>query len=183
MNTHPQEKTIRTFDFHGANVELVAWERTVWCGKIGYAQNNWDEPDVEAVAQQASTVFPNNTPNGREANWEVCISLNYLSKERPNGVMFGFLVESDQQPAAYDLLKLPPATYMKVRICGETFKALGVQPWTGGIPLYEWIGERIAPQLGYEYGEDTLPVVEYYLHNPQSGQVEACYLYVPVRKV
>lgn len=54
--------------------------------------------------------------------------------------------------------------------------------WTGGIPPYEWIGGIIAPGYGYEYGDDTLPIYEYYLHNPENFNVEACYLYVPVRE-
>lgn len=130
--THLQESVIKTFGFNGINVDVVRWNETIWCGKIGYAKNNTDEPDVEKIAKEAEVVFPNNTPNKRENNWEVCISLNYLSNERPNGVMFGFLVETDEQPDSYDIIKLPTALYMRIQICDETFCALNVEPWTGG---------------------------------------------------
>lgn len=138
---------------------------------------------MEKIAKEAEVVFPNNTPNKRENNWEVCISLNYLSNERPNGVMFGFLVETDEQPDSYDIIKLPTALYMRIQICDETFCALNVEPWTGGIPPYEWIGEYIAPKFGYKYGDDTLPIFEYYRHNTENHQIEACYLYVPVQEM
>lgn len=179
---HAQEKSFKTYAFNGASVELVRWEESVWCGKVGYATNNVDEPDVEKIVDEAINIFPNYTPNGREENWDVCISLNYLSKERPNGVMFGFLVESDDQPERYDIIKVPAALYMKIQICNDTFEALGVEPWTGGIPPYEWIGEYLAPKFGYTYGDDTLPIFEYYKHNLDNQDVEACYLYVPVQE-
>lgn len=180
---HAQEKHIKTFDVNGISVELVRWENSVWCGKVGYATNNVDEPNVDKIADDAKIIFYNNTPNGREENWEACISLNYLSKERPNGVMFGFWVESEEQPDSYDIIKVPAALYMKIQICNDTFMALDAEPWTGGIPPFEWIGERIAPKFGYTYGDDTLPIVEYYKHNPINFNVEACYLYVPVQEI
>ncbi|MBQ8496771.1 MAG: hypothetical protein IJ489_04855 [Clostridia bacterium] len=180
--THPQEKVLNTFHYNGITVDFVKWNDTIWCGKIGYAENNTDEPDVEAIANNAMKIFPNITPNQREKNWEVCISLNYLSHERPNGVMFGFLVETDDQPHEYDIIKIASATYMKINICDETFRALGVEPWTGGIPPYEWVGEILAPKFGYTYGEDTLPIIEYYLHHEKDGHIELCHLYVPIKQ-
>ena len=178
--SHLHEFILQTFDFNGIDVDLVRWSDTVWCGKIGYADNNTDEPDVEKIAQEASIIFPKNTPNRCEKNWEVCISLNYLSKERPNGVMFGFLVQTEEQPGCYDVIKVPSSLYMRIRICDETFRALDVEPWTGGIPPYQWIGEIIAPRYGYEYGDDTLPIFEYYFLNPENNNIESCDLYVPV---
>ena len=53
----------------------------------------------------------------------------------------------------------------------------------GGIPPYQWIGEQIAPELGYSYGNDTLPIVEYYgFFKPEEGTHEYCYLYVPIKE-
>jgi len=70
---------------------------------------------------------------------------------------------------------------MRIKLCEDIYRALNVAPWTGGIPPYEWIGERIAPLFGYMYGDDALPMVEYYGFS--HGQIAVCYLYVPVRKV
>jgi len=181
---HPQEKIIKTLDHNGIMVDLVEWTGTIWCGKIGYAVNNTDEPDVDKIM---SDFFSLNLPtvivNERENDWDVCMSVNYLSAERPNGVMVGFLVATDRQPDDFDIYKVPAAQYMRLLICDETAKGLGHESWNGGIPPYGWIGEQIAPIYGYEYGENTLPIFEYYgYYNPDKNEHKFRYLYVPVQK-
>lgn len=182
---HTQEQIIKTFEYNGATVDLVEWTDTIWCGKIGYAANNTDESDVGKILNEFQLLnVPGVGVNEREEEWDVCMSVNYLSIERPNGVMFGFLVATVQQPDGFDIYKVPTAQYMRIRICNETAKALGRKPWNGGIPPYEWIGEQIAPKFGYRYGNDRLPIFEYYgYYNPDKNAHEFCYLYVPVEKV
>lgn len=46
---HPQENIIKTYDYNGIAVDLVEWSDSVWCGKVGYAGNNTDEPNVEKL--------------------------------------------------------------------------------------------------------------------------------------
>lgn len=180
LNTqHPQEKILKTFGYKGIAVDLVEWEDTVWCGKIGRADSNTGEPDVEQLMSDFMSVSA--VPNGREDNWDVCMSIDYLSDERPSGVLFGFLVAGDVQPEQYDIYKVPAARFLRIRLCEETARALGHDPWTGGIPPYQWIGEQIAPELGCTYGSDTLPIVEYYgFYDPETRTHKHCYLYVPV---
>lgn len=177
---HPQETIVKAYDYNGIAVELVEWSETIWCGKIGYAKDNRDEPDVEKIMEEFMALSAK--ANGREADWDVCMSVNYLSGERPNGTLFGFLVEDDVQPEEYNIYRVPAAQYLRIAMCEETAKALGHEPWTGGIPPYQWIGEEIAPRLGFTYGSDMLPVVEYYgFFDPESGTHRYCYLYVPVK--
>ena len=178
---HPQENLIKTYDYNGIAVDLVEWSGTVWCGKIGYAEDCTGEPNVEKIMEDFMSA--SGTPNGREEHWDICMSVNYLSDERPSGVMFGFLVEAEVQPDNYDIYKVPAAKFLRIRMCDETAKALGREPWKGGIPPYHWIGEQIAPRLGYTYGSDTLPIIEYYGYfDPEAGAHEYCFLYVPVRE-
>lgn len=177
---HAQEKLIETFEYNGAQVELLEWTETLWCGKIGCAQNNTDEPDVEGIMDAFTAISA--VPNGREKHWDVCMSFNYMTDKQPDGVMFGFRVDTEEQPEDYDVVKVPSALYMRIDLCAETFAALGVEPWQGGVPPYELIGEKIAPKFGYTYGDAGLPVVEYYGHNEADGHIEICYLYVPVQK-
>jgi hypothetical protein len=185
---HPQEKVIETFDHNGIKVDVVEWTKTIWCGKIGYANNNTDEPDVDKImgsfmALNDQKLTTKNAIKDREDNWDVCMSINYLSKKRPNGMMIGFLVGTDQQPKDFDIYKVLSGKYMRVRICDETAKALGVEPFNGGIPPYQWIGEYIAPKHGYKYGCYKLPVYEYYgFYDPEINGHKYRYLYVPIRK-
>lgn len=185
---HPQENIIETFNYNGVTVDLVEWKDTIWCGKIGYAVNNTDEPDVDKIMNEFQALHIHNvTVNDREeADWDVCMSVNYFSAERPNGVMFGFLVGTERQSDGYDVYKVPSARYMRINMRDETAIALGHEPLRGGggIPPYEWIGEQIAPKFAYKYGEDMLPVFEYYgYYNDVKHAHEFCYLYVPVVKV
>lgn len=178
---HPQENVVKSYDYNGIVVDLVEWSDTIWCGKIGYADNNTDEPDVEKIMEDFMSISA--TPNSREEHWDICMSMNYLSGERPCGVMFGFLAGTDAQPDSYDIVKIPSAKFLRIRMCDETAKALGHEPWMGGVPPYQWIGEQIAPQLDYAYGSDALPIVEYYgFFSPEAGKHEYCYLYVPVKE-
>jgi len=181
---HPQEAILETFDYNGAAVDLVEWTDTIWCGKIGYAANNSDEPNVDQVMSNFQALSSLGTAlNGREDGWDVCLSVNYLSAERPNGVMFGTLVATDQRPDGFDIVRVPAARYMRIRMSEETAKALGREMWRGGIPPYVWIGEQVAPKFGYKYGCDALPVFEYYgYYSYETGMHEYCYLYVPVEK-
>ena len=51
------------------------------------------------------------------------------------------------------------------------------------VSICEWIGEQLAPQFGYQYGDDHLPVFEYYGYfKPEKNAHEFRYLYVPVEK-
>lgn len=177
---HPQEIIIKTFDHNGISVDIVKWTDTIWCGKIGYAVNNTDEPDVEIIMNSFSDF---GCINERENDWDVCMSINYLSSERPNGVMVGFLVQTEQQPDNFNIYKVPAAQYMRIPISDETAKALSQKMWDGGMPPYKWIGEQIAPKSGYKYGDDTLPIFEYYgYYNYDKNEHKFRYLYVPIEK-
>lgn len=101
---HPQERIIKTFDYNGIIVDLIEWSDTIWCGKVGYADNNTDEPNVERIMEDFMSISA--VPNARENDWDICMSLNYLSDQRSSGVMFGFLVSTDIQPDVYDVLKI-----------------------------------------------------------------------------
>jgi len=181
---HPQETVLQTYSYNGIPVDLVQWTDTVWCGKIGWARDNTDEPDVDKIAAGMMAVMSVPPSGGRaEPEWEICLSANYLSDTRPNGVMFAYLVTEETQPDCFDVYKLPAAQYLRIRMNAETAAALGHEPWPGGIPPYGWIGEEVAPALGYAYGSDMLPVIEYYGNwQPQKNAHEFCYLYVPVQK-
>ena len=179
---HGHERILNTFDYNGTVVDLVEWSKSIWCGKVGYAKNNTDEPDVERIMDDfMSEKVQSVAPNSKEDFWDVCMSINYLSDKRPSGVFFGWRVDSDTQPDCFDVINVPSGLYMRVEICEKTFSALKVEPWTGGIPPYKWIGEKLAPKFDMKYGDDTYPIFEYYGHNKQTNDIEVCYLYVPVQ--
>ena len=107
---HPQEQIIDTFKYNGIPVEVVEWRDTIWCGKIGYAENNTDEPNVDNILSGFMALDIPAMNERIEPDWDVCMSVNYLSRERPNGVMFSDLVGTEYQPDGFDVYKLPPAS-------------------------------------------------------------------------
>ncbi len=50
---HPQETVIKTYDYNGIGVDLIEWSETIRCGKVGYADNNTDEPNVEKIMEDS----------------------------------------------------------------------------------------------------------------------------------
>jgi len=183
---HPQEKIIDTFNYNGASVEVVEWDETIWCGKIGYDYTAADDHVTDWVKPILDGFFKLNTKRAKqrvEPDWDVCMNVDILSKERPDGVLFGFLVGTDKQPRKFDVIKVPAGQYLRIAFTDENAKALGAPPFHGGKPPYEWVGEQLAPQFGYTYGDDRLPVFEYYgFWNAERNAHEFRYLYVPVEK-
>lgn len=178
---HKQETVLESFDIGGgAHAELVAWEETLWCGKILFAADNTGEPDVEQLMKDFVALADTEaSPIDPEAGWDVCMSLNYLSDQRPSGVFFGFLVREHKQPKGFDMYWLPEGQYLRVEINQATADALNTEPWEGGVPPFQWISESLGPRLGFACEDSQLPIVEYY-HHRANGEIDGCWLYVPV---
>ncbi len=177
---HKPEKVLQNFEFDGASAQLVEWTETLWCGKVKYAPNYTGEPDVEKLMEEFVALGEAElSPLDPEEGWDVCLSINYLSDQRPSGVFFGFQVESRRQPEGFDQLWLPGGRFLRVEINEATARALDSEPWTGGVPPYQWVSDSLGPRLGFQVRDNALPIVEYYRHNPD-GSIAGCWLYVPV---
>ncbi len=177
---HKQEKVLQNFQFDGASAQLVEWTETLWCGKVKYAPNCTDEPDVEKLMEEFVALGEAElSPVDPEEGWDVCLSINYLSNQRPSGVFFGFHVEGRRQPEGFDLLWLPGGRFLRVEINESTARALDSEPWTGGVPPYQWVSDSLGPRLGFQVQDNALPIVEYYRHN-EDGSIAGCWLYVQV---
>ena len=145
-----------------------------------YAPNCTDEPDVEKLMEEFVALGEAElSPVDPEEGWDVCLSINYLSNQRPSGVFFGFHVEGRRQPEGFDLLWLPGGRFLRVEINESTARALDSEPWTGGVPPYQWVSDSLGPRLGFQVQDNALPIVEYYRHN-EDGSIAGCWLYVPV---
>ncbi|WP_322172990.1 hypothetical protein [Acutalibacter caecimuris] len=177
---HPHEKALARFQVDGAAVDLVEWQESLWCGKIRYAPGNTGEPDVEKLMEEFVALGDADlSPVGPEPGWDVCMSFNYLSGQRPSGVFFGFRVESRAQPQGFDLRWLPGGQYLRVEINEQTARALEKEPWQGGVPPYQWICQSFGPRLGFACEDSGLPITEYYRH-AADGSITGCWMYVPV---
>ena len=182
---HSHEKILETFSYNGAPVDIVVWTETIWCGKIGYADNNVDEPNVDNIMTNYKRLSRSKANGKFTPVRNGCVSVNYLSEKRPNGVMFGEIVRTAEQPEGFDILYIPTTQYIRILMNPKTAKALGKELWCGGIPPYEWVYELLAPHFGYKPSADTHPIIEYYGHyapdKPKTYNNKLCYLYVPIK--
>lgn len=178
---HPQETIIDTFNYNGTHIEIVQWSETIWCGKLGYAANNTDEPDMGGISDGFLTQHHTAINERLETAANALLHFDFETSERAAMAMFAFLVSTEKQPDGFDVYKVPEGKYMRLDLTPETAKALGVEPWNGGCPPIEWISERLAPQFGYKQVFD-LPFMEYYGYLNGSTSVINAFLYVPVEK-
>ena len=72
---HKQEKVLQNFQFDGASAQLVEWTETLWCGKVKYAPNCTDAPDVEKLMEEFVALGEAElSPVDPEEGWDVCLS-------------------------------------------------------------------------------------------------------------
>ena len=179
---HPQERVIDTLKYNDMPIEVIEWDDTIWCGKIGYAANNIDVPDIGSISDGFLAQDHNIINERLETAANTLLHFDFHSLERPSAAMFAFLVDTDNQPDGFDVRRVPAGKYMRIALVQDSAKALGVEPWNGGPPPEEWISERLAPQFGYKQVFD-LPVIEHYGYlNDSTGDANA-FLYVPVEKI
>jgi len=179
---HPQERIIDTFKYNDMPVEVVEWDETIWCGRIGYAENNTDAPDVGSISDKSSVQDHTKINERIETTGNTLLHFDFQTSERPAAAMFAFLVSTENQPDGFDVKIVPAGQYMRLALVEESAKALGVEPWYGGPPPIEWISERLAPQFGYKQVFD-LPFIEYYGYLNGTTDVANAFLYVPVEKI
>jgi hypothetical protein len=182
---HPQERIVDTFKYNGMSIEVVEWDVSIWCGKMEFAKNNTDDPDMGKVSDDSSAQNPAAINERLETASNTLLHFDFLTLERPAAAMFAFLVNTENQPDGFDVKKVPAGQYMRLDLSPDSAKALGVEPWQGGRPPIEWISEHLAPQFGYRQVFD-LPFIEYYgyLYGSTDGKdVVNAFLYVPVEKI
>jgi hypothetical protein len=178
---HPQETIIDTLNYNGAPIEVVEWSKTIWCGKMGYAANLIDEPDMGGISDRFLAQDHIAIIERLETTGNALLHFNFDVADQTAMAMFAFLVNTDRQPSGFDICKVPPGKYMRIALIEETAKSLGVQPWDGGRPPVEWISELLAPQFGYKQ-VFNLPFMEYYGYLNGSTSVINAFLYVPVER-
>ncbi|MCL2433367.1 MAG: hypothetical protein FWD16_02470 [Clostridia bacterium] len=167
---HPQEIILNTVDYNGAKIEIIEWPETVWCGKLGWARNNTQEPDFQSLIKAFTDVMSTSANERLTADWDGALFIDHHRNDRPSGTLFGFIVGTETQPECYDTYKMPASRFVRMRDCSDTDDGA----------INNIIKNEFIPSNGYLY-DSTVPDFSYYgFFNSQKGKHDYKYDYIPI---
>lgn len=169
------EKLKHEFCCKGIQFELVECPATVWCGTLGYAKNNTDEPDIDGLLEKYQAVC--GVPKRERAmpEWSCAISIDYWKNgEAPRGMMFAQQVLTADQAIEHDVYTMPESLYIRVANTAETANAAFGKD---SCEVYELFGviKDVLDECGYAFGTSGAQEIEMYNHS-----AGLFYAYVPV---
>ena len=144
-----RERIIKTVDYMGLTVDIVEWPETIWCGKLGWAVNNTDEPDVPRLMESFKTIMDTPTNERLAPHWDVALFIDHHRNDRPSGTLFGHIVGTERQPEGYDMYKMPGQIFM--RMCNFGEGSAGFDLKKDFIPANGYVYDNTAPDFSY-YG-------------------------------
>jgi len=165
-----RERVIKTVDYKGAIVEVVEWPETIWCGKLGWATNNTDEPDVPRLMESFQAIMDTPTNERLALDWDVALFIDHHRNDRPSGTLFGHVVGTERQPKGYDTYRMPAQIFVRMRNFGEDTAQFDLK-------------KDFLPASGYAY-DSTAPDFSYYgFFDSEKGAHALQYDYTPVTKM
>ena len=171
------EKLIETFTVGKAVFEIFDRPEVLWVGTLAWAENNHDEPDIDALLKKFQAMCEVPKLERMNPDWSAGISINYsLNGKAPRGTMFGQETWSNQQDSRYDMFTQPAGLYLRVRQDKYAKKLLGKKHFDSG-ELYAAMADAAA-RHGYRRAAGN--PIEIYYHDHANGTAE--YAYVSVEK-
>ena len=143
---------------------MVSCPSTIWCGTLGYAQNNEDEPDIGALLEkyQKNCEIPKKECAAPE--WSSAISINYWQEGKaPRGMMFAQQVLTEDQDKENDVYVMPESLFVRAAHTQENaMAAFGKE----SCELYELFGviKDALSENGYTVGTNGAQEIEMYNH-------------------
>lgn len=171
------DKIIETISYNGASFEVVERPEVLWVGKIAYATNLTDEPDIGKLLNEYRELLPVAKLDRINPDWDAAISIDYWrGGAAPRGMMFAQETTSEKQDSQYDIFKMPASLFM--RILNNTQAAQLLNKDT--CELWEFfclMNEVVMPKYGYQFNENGAQEIEYCCHKDNIA-----YAYVPIIK-
>jgi len=171
------EKLVDVLTYHGVNFEIVDRPEVLWVGKVAYATNLTDEPNIGKLLKEYQELISIEKKELIHPEWDAVISIDYWRNgSTPRGMMFGTETYSELQPDCYDIFRMPSSLFMRVLNNTDAARILRkdkCENWE----LFEFMKNTILPEHGYKFNENGAQEVEY--HHHKSGTF---YAYVPVIK-
>lgn len=172
------EKFISDFIHKGIVVEIVKCPETIWCGAVGYAQDNEGEPDIPGLLDRYQRICGIDKNEVAMPKWSCCISIDYWKDgAAKRGIMFAQQVLSAEQDEAYDVFGMPESLYARVWVTQEAAMAAFSRENCEVYELFGVIRAALADN-GYVISDSGAQEIEMYDHDDG-----LFYAYVPVMKV
>jgi len=175
---YQQERIIETITYKGALLEVVERLESIFCGKIAYAQNLTDEPDIGKLLDDYQDIISTPKEERIAPEWDAAINIDYWRGGTvPRGMMFAQEVATEKQSEIYDIYKMPRSLFMRIFHDADATKALGKEKceiWE----LYGLLKDIVMPQFGYKFNENGAQEFEYY----NWSKYGSGFAYVPVIK-
>ena len=175
---YQKETIVETILYRGALFEVVERPEATFCGKIAYAQNLTDEPDIGKLLNDYRSLVSVPKQECIAPEWDAAISIDYWrGGTTPRGMMFAQEVATEKQPDVYDIYKMPKSLFMRIFHDADAAKALGrdnCEIWE----LFGLMKDFAMPEHGYEFNENGAQEFEYY----NWSRYGSGFAYVPVIK-
>ena len=172
------ETIVESIVYKGALFEIVERPEAIFCGKIAYAQNLTDEPDIEKLLADYQKLVSIQKEERIAPEWDAAISIDYwLGGAAPRGMMFAQEVATEKQSEVYGIYKMPESLFMRVFHDAKAAGALGKEKceiWE----LFALMTDTIMPQYGYKHNENGAQDFEYY----NWSKYGSGFAYVPIIK-
>jgi hypothetical protein len=108
------EKIIDTFVENGILFEVINKPEMIFAGKIGYALNLNEEPNIGSLLDGYRGIMEK-IIEAVEPEWWLGISIDYGKPDALSGYMFATEVRTDKQPVGVDVYKVPSTNYIRLR--------------------------------------------------------------------
>jgi hypothetical protein len=133
---HPLEKLIEVITYQGVEFEVVERPDVLWVGRVKYASNNTNEPNMDGVLKRYQRLCKK-APYQRKVNpdYSACLSINFSTCEKPCGLMYACEFYPGQQHKGFDLFTQPGGLWLRVR---NDEKAAALCGYDGAEPFNPW---------------------------------------------
>lgn len=169
------EKLINVITYDGVNFEIVERPEVIWVGKIAYATNLTDEPDIPKLLKEYQELISIEKKELINPEWDAAISIDYWRNgSTPRGMMFGTETYTEEQPECYDVFRMPPSLFMRILNNDDAARLVGkdrCENWE----LFVFMKNTILPLHNYKFNDNGAQEVEY--HHYKSGTF---YAYIPI---
>lgn len=183
MSDHPIEKRVETLSYRGVALEVVERPDVLWVGCAKYADNNREEPNMDATLKRyREELIGVPKRNLIHPDWSAALLINYERADRPCGILLAQETYTPDQDARYDLFTQPGGLWLRLRNDKKAAALLGRESADPYAYIAGGILRNVAKENGYAQNPCVPVQVAYHCHAEYKTPPHTNYAYIPVEK-